>query len=139
MLIKCFLPSRHCAVFQECRHYSRRACVCVLVTYSCPTLCDPLDCSPPGSSVHGILQARILEWVPRPPPGTLPNPGIELWSPTLEADFLPSEPPQVTGMELHYRKGCSQRRVWKLQSSIWWLAWDPPSVGRSGVRKTRGI
>ena len=33
------------------------------VTQSCPTLCDPVDCSPPGSSVHGILQARILEWV----------------------------------------------------------------------------
>ena len=30
---------------------------------SCLTLCDPIDCSPPGSSVHGILQARILEWV----------------------------------------------------------------------------
>ena len=34
-----------------------------LVTRSCPTLCDPRDCSPPGSSVHGIFQARILEWV----------------------------------------------------------------------------
>ena len=33
---------------------------------SCPTLCDPMDCSPPGSSVHGILQARILEWVAMP-------------------------------------------------------------------------
>ena len=33
------------------------------VAQSCPTLCDPVDCSPPGSSVHGILQARILEWV----------------------------------------------------------------------------
>ena len=33
-----------------------------LVTESCPTLCDPMNCSPPGSSVHGILQARILEW-----------------------------------------------------------------------------
>ena len=33
-----------------------------LVTQSCLTLCDPMDCSPPGSSVHGILQARILEW-----------------------------------------------------------------------------
>ena len=32
------------------------------VTQSCLTLCDPVDCSPPGSSVHGILQARILEW-----------------------------------------------------------------------------
>ena len=36
------------------------------VAQSCPTLCDPMDCSPPGSSVHGILQARILEWVARP-------------------------------------------------------------------------
>ena len=38
----------------------------VSVTQSCPTLCDPMDCSPPGSSVHGILQARILEWVAIP-------------------------------------------------------------------------
>ena len=37
--------------------------VCVLVTQWCLTLCDPMDCSPPGSSVHGILQARVLEWV----------------------------------------------------------------------------
>ena len=35
----------------------------VLVAQPCPTLCDPIDCSPPGSSIHGILQARILEWV----------------------------------------------------------------------------
>ena len=38
----------------------------VLVTQSCLTLCDPMDCSPPGSSVHGILQSRILEWVDIP-------------------------------------------------------------------------
>ena len=36
---------------------------CCLVPKLCPTLCDHMDCSPPGSSVHGILQARILEWV----------------------------------------------------------------------------
>ena len=36
------------------------------VTQSCPTLCDPMDCSPPGSSVHGIVPARILEWVAMP-------------------------------------------------------------------------
>ena len=35
----------------------------MLVVQSCPTLCDPMDCSPPGSSVHGILQAKIPEWV----------------------------------------------------------------------------
>ena len=38
-------------------------CVCVWVAQLCLTLCEPMDCSPPGSSVHGILQARILEWV----------------------------------------------------------------------------
>ena len=37
--------------------------MCVLVAQSCPTLCDPMDCNPPGSSVHEIFQARILEWV----------------------------------------------------------------------------
>ena len=37
--------------------------VCVLVAQSCPTLCDPMDCNPPGSSVHEIFQARVLEWV----------------------------------------------------------------------------
>ena len=43
---------------------ARPVCVvCVLVAQSCLTLCDPMDCSPPGSSVHRILQARILEWV----------------------------------------------------------------------------
>ena len=45
---------------------------------SCPTLFDPVDCSPPGSSVHGILKARILEWVAMPSSrGSLPDPGIE--------------------------------------------------------------
>ena len=38
-------------------------CCCGLVAKLCLTLCDSMDCSPPGSSVHGILQARILEWV----------------------------------------------------------------------------
>ena len=67
-------------------------CMCVLVTQSCPTLCDLRDCSSPGSSVHGILQARILEWVASSSPGDLPNPGIEPRSPALQADSLPSEP-----------------------------------------------
>ena len=40
--------------------------IAVLVVQSCLNLCDPTDCSPPGSSVHGILQARILEWVAFP-------------------------------------------------------------------------
>ena len=44
-------------------------CVWMLVTHSCPTICKTMDCSPPGSSAHGILQARILEWVAMPSSG----------------------------------------------------------------------
>jgi len=58
---------------------------------SCPNLFDPLDCSPPGSSVHGILQSRILEWVAMPSSRDLPNSGIKPVSPaahTLQADSL---------------------------------------------------
>ena len=46
-----------------------------------------MDCSPPGSSVHGILQAKILGWV-FPPPGDLPNPGIKPRSPALQMDSV---------------------------------------------------
>ena len=46
-------------------------------------LCDPMDYSLPGSSGHGISQARILEWVAFPSPEDLPNPGIEHGSPAL--------------------------------------------------------
>ena len=42
---------------------SRTLCVCMCELLSCVQLCDPMDCSPPGSSVHGISQAKILEWV----------------------------------------------------------------------------
>ena len=52
-----------------------------------------MDCGPPGSFVHGILQARILEWVAIPSAGDLPDPGIKPTSPALQADSLPSEPP----------------------------------------------
>ena len=56
----------------------------VKVTQSCPTLCYPMDCSLPGSSVHGILQARILEWVAIPFSRDLPHSGIKPESPALQ-------------------------------------------------------
>ena len=46
-----------------------KSSIVVLIAQSCPSLCDSTDCSLPGSSVHGILQARILEWVAIPSPG----------------------------------------------------------------------
>ena len=57
-----------------------------------------MDCSLPGSSVHGIPQARTLEWVAIPPPGDLPDPGIEpasLMSPASAVGSLPIAPPKV--------------------------------------------
>ena len=64
------------------------------------TLCNPMDYSLPGSSVHGIFQARILKCIAipfsrkgDPSPGS-PDPGIEPGSPALQADSLPPEPPE---------------------------------------------
>ena len=62
----------------------------------CLTPCDPMDCSPPGSSVHGISQAIILGWVPFPSLGDLPDPGTEPVSPmapAMAAGFFTTVPP----------------------------------------------
>ena len=59
---------------------------------SCLTLCNPMDCSPPGSSVRGILQ-ECWSGLPCPPPEGLPDPGVESRSLTLWEDSLLSEPP----------------------------------------------
>ena len=55
--------------------------------------CNPVDCSLPGSSVHGIPQARILQWVAVSFSGDLPDPGIEPASPALSGRFFSTEPP----------------------------------------------
>ena len=83
--------------------------MCVLVAQSCPTLCDPVDYSLPGSSVpripHGVtiehqaplsMEFSRKEYWSRWPlfsPRDLPDPGIEPWSRALQADSLPGEPP----------------------------------------------
>ena len=62
----------------------------------CPTLCDPVDCSPPGPSVHGILQARTPEGLPCPPPADLPHAGIGLrllCRPHWQVNSFPLAPP----------------------------------------------
>ena len=67
----------------------------VLVAQSCLTLYNPMDCSLPSSSVHGIFSKQeYWSGLPFPSPGGLPNPGIEPRSPSLQADSLPSEPPE---------------------------------------------
>ena len=84
--------------------YKRRMCVCVCVhahahpvTQPCPTHCNPMDCSLPGFSVHGIFHARILEWVVSST-SDLPNPRTgpaSLVSPPLEDGFFTIAPPGI--------------------------------------------
>ena len=73
-----------------------------LVTQPCPTLCGPMDCSLPGSSVHRFLQARILEWAAIPFCRGSSHQAIEHRSAVLQTDSLPSEPPG---------KSCRYQRV----------------------------
>ena len=89
-----------CSFLVSCSFYwyiTVHAVLC-LVAQSYLTLCNPMDCSPPGSRLQapgsmGILQARILEGLPCPSPGDLPNPGTEPRPPTLQVDSIPSKPP----------------------------------------------
>ena len=76
----------------------------VLVAQSCLTLCDPMDYGPSGSSVHGISQARTLEWVAISFSGDLPDPGIKPESPALQADSLPPESPEIQYIYTFQRK-----------------------------------
>ena len=83
-------------IFRNSKMLSEPLKVRVLLAQSCLTLCDPVDCSLPGSSVHGILQPRILEWVAVPSPGDLPDSEMEPASPVspaLAGRFFTTEPP----------------------------------------------
>ena len=66
---------------------------CRLVTKLCPTLCNSMDCSPPGSFVHGISSQEHWNGLPFPSPGDLPDPGIKHLSPALAGRFFTPEPP----------------------------------------------
>ena len=67
--------------------------VVVLVAKSCPTLWDPMDCSPPGSSVYGIFQARILEWVAFSSSKGSFLPRYQTWVSCIGRGFFTTEPP----------------------------------------------
>ena len=82
-----------------------------LVSQSCPTLCDPMDCNPLGSSVHGISQQEYWSGLPFPSAGDLPNPGIKPGSPALQAESFPSEPQGKPRHEPRHLKTKPQRCV----------------------------
>ena len=78
----------------------------------CPTLCDPMDCSPPGSCVHGVFQARYWSGLPCLPPGDLPHPGMEpasLPTPVWAGGFFttPAEQPYRCSVHLVQQVGLS--------------------------------
>ena len=58
------------------------------VAQSCPTLCGPMDCSPPGSSIHGFLQARVLEWIVIPIFRGSSQPRDQTWVPCITGRFF---------------------------------------------------
>ena len=72
------------------------AFVCCLVAKLCWTFCNPLDCSPSGSSVHGISQARILEWVVISPSRWFSRPRDQTRVSCLAGEFFTTEPPGKT-------------------------------------------
>ena len=96
-----------------------------------------MDYSPPGSSVHGILQASILEWIAIPFSRGSPEPGIELTSPALQADSLPSKPPGKPYEGLK-RDQLLSSFLRKLGTSMGWLdaqdAWLIPAEAGRGCR-----
>ena len=83
--------------------------MCVLIRF---LLCHPMDCNVPGSSVHGILRARILNWVAILPPGDLLGPVVEPafpMAPALVGGFFTTEPPgkpQTNVISLQYKIKC---------------------------------
>ena len=127
------------------------------VTSLCPTLCDPVDCSPPGSAVHGIFQARILEWVAISSPGNLFL--TQGWNPCLlhwQVDSLWLSHQGSQGLHL-FKGGCyslgascgssdrkTEIRRWELLPFFWWWslgvgflgvfghAWWCSQIGREG-------
>ena len=74
-----------------------------MLSQSCLILCNPMDSSPSGSSVQGLFQERILEWVSIPIPRDLPDPGIKTVSPALGGKFFTTTPP---GEPILYTTAC---------------------------------
>ena len=93
-----------CPVFLLERKHSSRTGMAVMRAQLCPTLCDPMDCSPPGCSgiPCGNLQARVRRGLPWPPPGDLPDPGVEPSSPALQVGSWPYWGEITSGSETNF-------------------------------------
>ena len=98
--------------------------MCVLIAHSYPILCNPMDCSLPGSSIHGILQARILEWVPMPFPGesSQPRDRTHVSYVSWQAGSLPLASP-----------GKPIKDKWSEVAQLYLTLWDPMDYTIHGI------
>ena len=95
----------------------------------------PMGCSPPDSSLHGILPGGILEWLSFSSPGDLPNPGIELTSLALQADCLPlSNLGKFIGNALSLKKFTFWGTVVRTSTWDFWRDTIQPTIGKSQFR-----
>ena len=105
--------------------------------WSCPTLCNPMDCSSLGSSVHGILQARILEWdaMPSSRESFLLNPHL-LWLLPHRQFFITKPPEKPHSFSKH-----PVNRVCESESVTIWdpMDWSLPSSSIHGIFQARGL
>ena len=95
----------------KCKRFKKKKSSLYLIGQSCPTLCDPMDCSPPGSSVHGDSPGKNTGVGSHALLQGSSNPRIKSRSPALQVDYLPSEPPiplkdnwphKAEKVEIHY-------------------------------------
>ena len=96
------------------------------ITQTCLTLCDPMNCSPPSSCVHGILQARTLEWVALSFSRGSSQPRDQPGSPALQTDFLLSEPPRKPQVPIksEYIRDAWNICLWLISSTLYLSSWS---------------
>ena len=120
MRVTLILHVHVCLVAQLCPTLSVHACIVSIwhaymhaqSLQSCPTLCDPVDCRPPGSSVHGILQARILEWVAVPSRGPC-WPRIKPWVSYVADRFFTIWAIREASITVEHKHGFSSFLHWR--------------------------
>ena len=119
------LPPANVSLWRKMLIMDESVCACgagkVKVAQSCPTLCNPLD-----YNIHGIPQARILEYVVIPFSRDLPNPGIRHRSPALKADSLPAEP---SGKPMEW----GGRSVWEISGFSVQFCCKPKPISKNIV------